>query len=159
MSEAKEQTETRLIVPAMDPLYRALSGFSYPMIRFFTGLILVPHGAQKLFGWFGGGGLQATAQGFGQNLGLEPGIFWASVVALNEFVGGLCIAFGFLTRIFAAGLFIEMAMTIILVHLSKGFFWGAGGYEYPLLWGLIGLAIFFRGGGNLSVDRAIGREF
>ena len=71
---------TRLIIPALAPLYGALAPWSWPVIRFFTGLILMPHGAGKLFGWFGGRGLDGTAQGFAQHLGLEPGMFWASGV-------------------------------------------------------------------------------
>jgi putative oxidoreductase len=75
-----EATQTRLFIPALAPLYRGLSHLSYPMIRFFTGLILMPHGAQKLFGWFGGNGLQATAEGFATHLGLEPGMLFAALV-------------------------------------------------------------------------------
>ncbi len=55
-----QTTETRPIIPALGPLHGTLSRWSYPMIRFFTGLMLVPHGAQKLFGWFGGRGLEGT---------------------------------------------------------------------------------------------------
>jgi putative oxidoreductase len=151
--------QTRLIIPALGPLYAALSGWSWPVIRFFTGLILMPHGAQKLFGWFGGRGLDATAKGFAQHLGLEPGLLWATVVGGTEFFGGLFLAIGFLTRPMAAGVFILMAVAMFQVHLSKGFFWGGGGYEYPMFWGLVALAIAFRGGGEMSVDRKLGREF
>jgi putative oxidoreductase len=150
---------TRLIVPALQPLYDSLSGLSYPMIRFFTGLILVPHGAQKLFGWFGGHGLEGTGGFFAQNLGLEPGIFWAALVGAAEFFGGLFLAVGFLTRPSAVAVAVVMAYAAFIVHLPSGFFWNKGGYEYPLLWGLVALAIAFRGGGELSVDRKIGREF
>ena len=104
-----EATQTRLIVPALAPLYGALSRLSYPMIRFFAGLFLVPHGAQKLFGWFGGNGLEATAGFFAQNLGLTPGIFWAGLVGATEFFGGLFLAIGFLTRPAAVGIAILMA--------------------------------------------------
>jgi len=86
---ADSSASTRLIVPALKPLYDSLSGVSYPMIRFFTGLVLMPHGAQKLFGWFGGNGLEATAGFFAQNLGLTPGIFWAGLVGATEFFGGV----------------------------------------------------------------------
>ncbi len=68
-------SEPRLIVPALGPLYANLSRWSYPIIRFFTGLILVPHGAQKLFGWFGGYGLEGTGGYLSKSLGLEPGVF------------------------------------------------------------------------------------
>ncbi|MFQ6018646.1 MAG: DoxX family protein [Kiloniellaceae bacterium] len=151
--------ETRLIIPAFQPLYARLSSLSYPMIRFFTGLILMPHGAQKLFGWFGGRGLESTGGFFAQRLGLEPGIFWAGLVGSTEFFGGLFVAIGFLTRPAAVGVVTIMTAAIFTVHLGKGFFWSGGGVEYPLLWGLVALAIVFRGGAELSVDRALGREF
>ncbi len=156
---ADSSASTRLIIPALKPLYDSLSGLSYPMIRFFTGLVLMPHGAQKLFGWFGGHGLQGTAGFFAQNLGLQPGIFWAGLVGATEFFGGLFLAIGFLTRPAAVGIAILMAYAAFVVHLPSGFFWNKGGYEYPLLWGLIALALAFRGGGEMSLDRKIGREF
>lgn len=154
-----EASQTRPIIPALGPLYAALSPLSYPTIRFFAGLFLVPHGAQKLFGWFGGGGLQGTADGFANHLGLEPGMFFAVLVGATEFFGGLLLAVGFLTRPVAVAATILLAVAAFKVHLANGFFVGNGGYEYALLWGLITLAIAFRGGGELSVDRAIGREF
>ena len=156
---SNDTADIRLIIPALAPLYANLSRWSYPIIRFFTGLILVPHGAQKLFGWFGGYGLEGTGGWFAENLGLEPGMFWAGLVGGTEFFGGLLIAVGLLTRPAAVGIFIIMTVAVFAVHLPNGFFWSAGGYEYPLLWGLVALAIAFRGGAEMSVDRAIGREF
>lgn len=154
-----ETREIRPVIAALAPLHRGLSGLSYPMIRFVTGLFLMPHGAQKLFGLFGGKGLNATAEGFATGLGLEPGLFFAVLVGGTEFFGGLLLALGFLTRPAAVAVTILMAVAVVKVHLANGFFWSDGGYEYPLLWGLIALALAFRGGGELSVDRAIGREF
>lgn len=151
--------QTRPIIPALAPIQAKLAVLTYPMIRFFTGLMLVPHGAQKLFGWFGGYGIEGTGGFFAQNLGLEPGIFWAALVGGVEFFGGLFLAVGFLTRPMALAIAILMAVAVFAVHLGNGFFWTNGGYEYPLLWGLIALAIAFRGGAEMSVDRAIGREF
>lgn len=156
---SNETPHTRLIVPALRPLYDRLSRLSYPMIRFFAGLTLMPHGAQKLFGWFGGYGLEGTGGFFSQSLGLEPGVFWAALVGTTEFFGGLFVAIGFLTRPAALGVTVIMAVAIFAVHLDNGFFWLSGGYEYPLLWGLVALAIAFRGGGEMSLDRALGREF
>ena len=150
-------TSPKLIVPAVGPLYERFSGLSYPMIRFFTGLFLMPHGAQKLFGWFGGN-IDGTA-GFFSKIGLEPALPLAYLVGATEFFGGLFLAIGFLTRPAAAGIAILMAVAAFHVHLPNGFFWNKGGYEYPLLWGLICVAIFFRGGGEMSVDRSVGREF
>ncbi len=155
----EKTSETNLIIPALAPIYANLSRWSYPIIRFFTGLILVPHGAQKLFGWFGGYGLEGTGGYFANNLGLEPGVFWAALVGGTEFFGGLLMAVGLLTRPAAVGVAIVMAVAVFAVHMPNGFFWGAGGYEYPMLWGLIALAIAFRGGAEMSLDRAIGHEF
>ncbi len=151
-------SETRLILPALGPLYVNLARWSYPLIRAATGLILMPHGAQKLFGWFGGYGLEGTGGYFAHNLGLAPGVFWAALVGGTEFFGGLCLALGFLTRPAAVGIAILMTVAILTVHLPNGFFWDQSGYEYPLLWGLIALAIAFKGGAHMSLDRAIGRE-
>jgi putative oxidoreductase len=69
------------------------------------------------------------------------------------------LVLGFLTRIAAAAVAIMMAVAILSVHLANGYFWTSGGYEYPLMWGLFALAIFLRGSGDISVDRAIGYEF
>ena len=149
----------RPIIGGLAPLYARFSPLSYPMIRFFAGLFLVPHGAQKLFGWFGGGSLEGTAGFFSQNLGLEPGMFWAVLAGGTEFFGGLLLAIGLLTRPAAVAVTILMAVAVVTVHLGNGFFATAGGYEYPLFWGLVALAIALRGGGRMSVDRMIGREF
>ncbi len=154
-----DMTHPRPIIPALTPLYAKLSRLSYPLIRAATGLTLMPHGAQKLFGWFGGYGLEATGGFFAQNLGLEPGLFWAALVGGTEFFGGLLLVLGLLTRPAALAVAILMAVAVLTVHLPNGFFWTAGGYEYPLLWGLIALAIAFKGGAGLSLDRALGREF
>ncbi len=154
-----ETMETKPIIPALQPLYEQLAPLGVPLIRASAGLVLMPHGAQKLFGWFGGYGLEGTAGFFAGNLGLEPGIFWAALVASTEFLGGLFLAIGVLTRPAAAAIAVVMAVAVFAVHLPNGFFWGQGGYEYPLFWGLVALGFVLRGGGELSVDARIGREF
>ncbi len=154
----EQSSSTRLFIPALGAVYGAVSGLGYPLIRFITGLILMPHGAGKLFGWFGGRGIDGTAAGFAK-MGLEPALPLAYVVGMTEFFGGLLVAIGLLTRPAAIGIVTIMAVAISEVHLKNGFFWGSGGFEYPLLWGIVALAIVFRGGGALSVDRKIGREF
>lgn len=132
---------------------------SWTIVRVATGLMLVPHGAQKLFGWFGGGGLAGTGQFFEQNLNLYPGLLFAALAGLTEFVGGLLLAAGLLTRLSAAAVVALMAYAAFFVHLGNGFFWTAGGIEYPLLWGLVALALVIRGGGDYSMDRQIGWRF
>ena len=147
------------IIPALAPLYRSLSGLAEPLSRATVGLLLMPHGAQKLFGWFGGYGLEGTAGFFAANLGLEPGLFWAALIGSLEFFGGLFLAVGFLTRPVAAAIAAMMAVAVFHVHLGNGFFWTDEGYEYPLMWGVLALSFVLRGGGAYSIDGRIGREF
>ena len=152
-------TSPKLIVPAFDGMYDRLSSLGEPLIRVTAGLLLMPHGAQKLFGWFGGYGLYGTAGFFAANLGLEPGLFWAALVGGVEFFGGLFLAIGLLTCPVAAAIAVLMAVAVVQVHLGNGFFWTDGGFEYPLMWGLIAIAFVLRGGGALSADARIGHEF
>jgi len=155
---SEERTEGRkLYVPAMRGLYDSLSPLAYPIIRVVTGLFLMPHGAQKLFGLWGGN-IQGTA-GFFTKIGLEPALSLAYLAGAMEFFGGFLLLIGLWTRIWAAGLVIFMAVAVTQVHLANGFFWTKGGYEYPLMWGLLALAIFLKGGGRYSVDEKIGKEF
>lgn len=145
------------LIPALAPLTQALSPLAEPMVRVTAGLLLVPHGAQKLFGWFGGYGLEATGQFFATKLGLPAGM--ALLAGLIEFVGGLLLAIGLLTRPVAALVTGLMAVAVFGVHLGKGFFWTSGGFEYPLMWAILALAFVIRGGGRFSADALIGREF
>lgn len=135
-----------------------LAPLAWPIVRITTGLLLMPHGAQKLFGWFGGHGLEATGQFFAANLGMEPGILFAFLAGFVEFFGGLALVLGLLTRPAALGVAVLMGVAMT-VHLPNGFFWSAGGYEYPLMWGLLAVAIFLRGGGEASLDRKLGLPF
>jgi putative oxidoreductase len=145
------------IIPAVGAITHQLSPLAEPLTRLVAGLFLMPHGAQKLFGVFGGYGLEATGQFFAAKLGLPPAL--ATVAGLVEFFGGLCLALGLLTRPAAALIVGLMAVAIIQVHLPNGYFWTDLGYEYPLFWGLTALSFVIRGGGRYSLDRMIGREF
>jgi len=144
------------LLPGVASIEQSLSPFAEPLVRVTAGLLLLPHGAQKLFGWFGGYGVDATGQFFAAKLGL-PASF-ALLAGLIEVLGGLALAAGFLTRAAAALVFALMAVAVIWVHLPIGYFWMTGGLEYPLMWGLVALAFVFRGGGRYSVDALIGRE-
>ena len=145
------------VIPALRPVTEALSPLAEPMLRAAAGLMLVPHGAQKLFGWFGGYGLDATGQFFATKLGLPPS--FALLAGLIEFVGGIALALGLATRPVAALVTGLMAVAVVQVHLGNGYFWTQGGYEYPLLWSIVALSFVLRGGGRYSVDGQIGREF
>lgn len=144
------------IVPLFAPITGTLSPLAEPLLRAATGLLLVPHGAQKLFGSFGGYGLDATGQFFAAKLGL-PASF-ALLAGVIEVVGGTLLALGLATRAVAALVVGLMAVAVVHVHLAAGFFWTDGGYEYPLLWGIVALTFVIRGGGRYSVDGLIGRE-
>ncbi len=137
----------------------SIDAMSWALVRVSTGLILVPHGAQKLLGWFGGGGLNSTAQFMEQSIGLYPGLLFAGLAGVTEFFGGLALALGILTRLSAAAVVAVMGVAAFVVHWGNGFFWTSGGYEYPLLWGLVALALVIRGGGALSLDEAIGWKY
>ena len=154
----QQTTGGNLYLPFMAGYYERVSGLAYPLIRVFTGLMLMPHGAQKLFGWFGGGGISGTA-GFFAKIGLEPALPLVYWVGFFEFFGGLALVIGLFTRPVALVIAVQMFVAAYVVHLSNGFFWFKGGYEFPLLWGVIAVAIFFRGAGSFSVDAKIGREF
>jgi putative oxidoreductase len=125
------------------------------ILQVFLGFIFVIHGAQKL-GAFQGPGVAGLAVSFAK-LGLAPAPFWAWVVTLTEFVGGLCILVGFLTRFWAAGLVIDMTVAVFKAHYPT-FFWGRGGLEFPMTLGIIALVIFLTGPSFVSVDRMIGLE-
>jgi putative oxidoreductase len=135
-----------------------LAPLGYPLIRITAGLLLMPHGAQKLFGWFGGYGLDATGQFFATSLGMEPGFLFALLAGLVEFFGGLALVLGLLTRPAALGIAVLMGVALT-VHAANGFFWTSGGVEYPLMWGLIAIAVFLRGGERFSLDRRLGLRF
>src|SRR5262249_35771214 len=130
-------TPAKPSVHGLASVTEALSPFAEPLVRVAAGLLLVPHGAQKLFGWFGGYGIEATGQFFATKLGLPASL--AVAAGVIEFVGGLMLAAGIATRQVAALVFGLMAVAVVQVHLPAGFFWTDGGYEYPLLWGIVAL--------------------
>jgi putative oxidoreductase len=152
-----QYSPARPLIPAVQPLTAYLAPLGEPLVRVVTGLLLVPHGAQKLFGAFGGYGVEATGQFFASSLGLPASL--ALLAGLIEFFGGIMLAAGLATRLIAALVFGMMAVATLLVHLPMGFFWTDGGFEYPLFWGLTALSFVLRGGGRYSLDAVIGREF
>ena len=156
MSTETDHSVKPIIAP-LNALARFFEPAADPLLRATAGLLLMPHGAQKLFGLFGGYGVEATGQFFATKLGL-PASF-ALLAGVIEFFGGLFLALGLATRAVAILIFGVMAVAVVLVHVPQGFFWSAGGYEYPLLWGIVALVYAIRGGGRYSVDALIGYEF
>jgi putative oxidoreductase len=151
-----DTTAPRPYVPAFSGIYAAFDPIALPLLRLTMGLILVPHGCQKLFGWFGGLGFEKFTDIF-DKMGWHPAVFWVALVALTESVGGLLLAFGFLTRFAAAAIVIFM-INAVWATSAKGFFWAQGGMEYPILIGIVALVFLIKGGGRFSVDHALGRE-
>ena len=149
-------TAPRPYVPAFSGIYAAFDPIALPLLRLTMGLILVPHGCQKLFGWFGGAGFEKFT-GFFDKMGWHPAAFWVALVALTEIVGGLLLAFGFLTRFAAAAILIFM-LNAMWATSAKGFFWTQGGMEYSLLIGVVALVFLIKGAGRFSVDHALGKE-
>ena len=124
------------------------------LLRVVAGGTIFAHGAQKLFGWFGGHGVRGTA-GFFENLGYRPAVLLAVLAGLGE-ASGVLFAFGFLTPLAALGMTIVMLNAIAVVHWSKGFFNGNGGLEFPLLLATVAVAVTATGPGRFSIDRALG---
>lgn len=125
------------------------------ILRLVAGLTLAAHGAQKLFGWFGGYGLAGTG-GFLEQLGFLPGRRNALFAGLAEGVGGLFLALGLATPLAAAVIISVMLVATVSVHLKNGFFNHKQGYEYTLMLGVIALTFAFVGPGPISVDAILG---
>jgi putative oxidoreductase len=128
--------------------------YSALALRLPLGIIFAAHGAQKLFGWFGGYGLEGTGQWMA-SIGLEPGVFLAALSGSAEFFGGLFLILGLLVRPSALVLAVTMLVAIFSVHISNGLFMSNNGYEFALalLAGVVSLLI--SGGGRASVDKLI----
>ncbi len=154
--EAGQIDADRLLIPGLAGLYQSVAPYSYAIIRFIAGAILIYHGYGKLFG----GIINGVAQNVVTPLGLPDPLAWAYFLGLLEFVGGAFLAIGFLTRPIALMLTVEFII-ITAWHHGNGYSFSSphGGYEYPLLLTIIYAAIFFRGAGRCSIDKLIGKEF
>jgi putative oxidoreductase len=137
------------IVPALTPLYRALEPFGYAIMRLASGGIMATYGWAKLFG----NGMARDAELF-HKLGLEPASFFGYFTGSLEFFGGSMVAVGLLTRPAAAMLLGELLVIVIMVIVPRG-----TDYQLTVVWIGTFVLILFRGGGRISVDRLIGREF
>jgi putative oxidoreductase len=146
-----EGAHTRLLFPALRPFYNWAEPIAWLLIRLTAGLMLIAHGWPKLMAGVGPVAANTLAK-----RGIEPAEPLAVVLITLETLGGLCVALGLFTRFFAAAITIEMA--VIVYHSLHSFTWVKAGYEYPLFWGLVMLAIALRGGGPYSLDRLLGKE-
>ncbi|MEV4616123.1 DoxX family protein [Kitasatospora sp. NPDC049258] len=123
-------------------------------LRSAVGGVLIAHGTQKLFGWFGGGGVDGTARAM-EHMGFEPGRESAIASGLGEAGGGALLVLGLATPV--AGSIVAGTMAgAISVHAPAGFFVTSGGFEYPALLGACGLSLGVAGAGRYSLDHAFG---
>jgi putative oxidoreductase len=149
-----EVDRSRLYVPALGALYERLAPYSYALVRFSAGAIMVPHGVQKLiYGTAVNSAQGMAAKGFPVPLQL------AYLVGFVELFVAAAVAVGLFTRLAAAIIWIELLVILIWFVGPNGYFWGRQGYEFVLLWILLFTAIMFRGGGHYSVDRFMRKEF
>jgi putative oxidoreductase len=123
------------------------------ILRLVVGLLFVGHGAQKLFGIWGGHGLKGTA-GFFEQIGLKPGHIHASAAGLMEFGGGALLALGLFTPFASAALIAVMTAAVVTVHYAKGIWSTDGGYEYNLVLAAAAFAVAGIGAGAWSLDNA-----
>ncbi len=143
-------------------LFRTANDPASLILRLALGVVMFPHGAQKLLGWFGGHGFSGTMTFFTESMGI-PWIL-ALLVVLTESIGAIFLIVGALTRVAALGVGTIMVVAIVKVHAQYGFFmnWSgkqAGeGFEFHILATAIALALVIRGGGLLSVDRQLGAD-
>jgi putative oxidoreductase len=133
------------------------AGFAALVLRVPIGLILAAHGAQKLFAWFGGYGLEGTGQWMA-SIGLEPGYLMALMAGSAEFFGGLALALGVLTRPAALLTAFTMLIAIFSVHIDNGLFMSNNGYEYALTLLVAAVALAIQGGGRFSMDALLSQR-
>jgi putative oxidoreductase len=125
------------------------------LIQVTVGLLLAAHGAQKLFGVFGGHGIEGTG-GFMESLDMRPGRHMALAAGSSEFFGGLLLALGLATPLAAALIGSTMLVAILTVHAGKGPFAMNNGWELPLTYAIVAIGLAFNGAGQWSLDNAIG---
>ncbi|WP_136065724.1 DoxX family protein [Modicisalibacter radicis] len=139
-------------------LFHSRGGIAALVLRVPVGLILAAHGSQKLFGWFGGYGLEGTGQWMA-SIGLEPGQLMALMAGGAEFFGGLALVLGLLTRPAALVVAFAMLVAIFSVHVGNGLFIANNGFEYALSLFVITLALAIQGAGRFSLDGLLMARF
>jgi len=141
----------------LQKILNSKAGAAALILRVPVGLILAAHGAQKLFAWFGGYGLEGTGQWMA-SIGLEPGYWLALMAGSAEFFGGIALAFGILTRPAALVTAFTMLIAIFSVHINNGLFVANNGYEYALTLLVATAALAIQGAGSFSVDSVIAKK-
>ncbi|MER2551667.1 MAG: DoxX family protein [Thauera sp.] len=142
--------------PLIKRLLFTNAGWAALALRIPVGIIFVAHGAQKLFGWFGGYGLEGTGQWMA-SIGLAPGYLMALLAGSAEFFGGMALIIGLLVRPAAAVLAIAMLVAIFSVHVGNGLFMSKNGYEFGLALLAVSVSLLLSGAGRASIDAALSR--
>ena len=133
------------------------AGLAALALRIPAAIIFIAHGAQKLFGWFGGYGLEGTGQWMA-SIGLEPGYQLALLAGSAEFFGGIALLIGLLARPAALMLSVTMVVAIFSVHFANGLFMTNNGYEFALSLLAIAISLMFSGAGKLSIDNLLAKK-
>lgn len=143
--------------PLINRLLSTNAGWAALTLRIPVGIIFIAHGAQKLFGWFGGYGLEGTGQWMA-SIGLAPGYLMALLAGSGEFFGGLALIIGLLVRPAAAVLAIAMLVAIFAVHIGNGLFMSNNGYEFALALLAVAVSLMLSGAGRASIDAMLSRR-
>lgn len=141
----------------LNKLITTQAGFGALALRIPTAIIFIAHGAQKLFSWFGGYGLEGTGQWMA-SIGLEPGYLLALLAGSAEFFGGIALMLGLLVRPAALILSFTMLVAIFSVHFVNGLFMSNNGYEFGLTLLAISVSLIFSGAGKFSVDSILAKR-
>nr|WP_321385777.1 DoxX family protein [uncultured Vibrio sp.] len=132
------------------------AGFSTLALRIPIGIIFMAHGSQKLFGWFGGYGLEGTGQWM-ESIGMGPGVLMAFLAGSGEFFGGLFILLGLLTRPAATVLSFTMLIAIFSVHFENGLFLANNGYEFGLALLAASVSLVLSGASKAALDNVLNK--
>ena len=124
------------------------------VLRFGLGFMFVAHGLQMAFGLFGGPGVGGFSQML-SGMGFRPAMFWSYLAAYTTLIGGLCVLVGFLTRLAAFSLLVFMTVAVVKVHMQKGFFITAGGFEYNFVIMIVCIALLITGAGKYSINNKL----
>jgi len=155
--------ELRLVQALQLGTYQGVNNMSIDfgllVIRILFGMPIATHGAQKLFGWFGGYGLKGTGGFFEAQLGFRPGVPFAAAAGLSEMGGGILLTLGLLTPFGSAAVLSAMLVAIVSVHIKNGFFAMANGFELPFLYAASAVGLAFSGPGAYSFDSWLGLTF
>jgi putative oxidoreductase len=146
--------ELNVMNASFKALFSTRAGYGITVLRIIVGIIFMAHGSQKLFGMFGGYGLEGTGQ-YMASLGLNPGYLMALLSGSAEFFGGLALFLGLLARPAAVVLIVMLVVAILSVHIHNGLFMANNGFEFGLALLGAAIAVLIEGAGRVSLDRLI----